>query len=294
MNPFKSDVVGSLLRPPYLKEARAAPTPATRAADFKRVEDRAVDEAVALQEAAGLDVVTDGEMRRYAFFGHLVDALEGFDKPAGWAITFRDDEGHKAALAAAGRRREAPLAPADVRRGVHLPARPHDAAGQGHAAQRAAGGGLLRSREVARRLRDPRRLSRRPRGLHPPRDRGAGAPRLRVHPDRRAAVRGAARRERSARATASAAAIRTGCSTPASSSTTRSSTGHPGVTFGIHICRGNHKSMFYASGGYDRIAEQVFRAPASIASCSSTTMSARERSSRCATCPTTASSCWAW
>ncbi len=34
--------------------------------------------------------------------------------------------------------------------------------------------------------------------------------------------------------------------------------GHPGVTFSIHICRGNHKSMFYASGGYDRIAEQVF------------------------------------
>ena len=36
--------------------------------------------------------------------------------------------------------------------------------------------------------------------------------------------------------------------------------GHPGITFGIHICRGNHKSMFYASGGYDRIAEQIFRA----------------------------------
>ena len=34
--------------------------------------------------------------------------------------------------------------------------------------------------------------------------------------------------------------------------------GHPGVTFGIHICRGNHKSMFYASGGYDRIARQIF------------------------------------
>ena len=77
-------------------------------------------------------------------------------------------------------------------------------------------------------------------------------------PDRRAAIRGAARRERSAKATVSAAAIPTGCSMPASSSTTRSSTGHPGVTFGIHICRGNHKSMFYASGGYDRIAEQVF------------------------------------
>src|SRR5689334_3557947 len=34
--------------------------------------------------------------------------------------------------------------------------------------------------------------------------------------------------------------------------------GHLGITFGIHICRGNHKSMFYASGGYDRIAEHVF------------------------------------
>ena len=30
------------------------------------------------------------------------------------------------------------------------------------------------------------------------------------------------------------------------------------MTFGIHICRGNHKSMFYASGGYDRIAAHVF------------------------------------
>src|SRR5262245_63107659 len=65
---------------------------------FKQIEDRAVDDAVALQEAAGLDVVTDGEMRRYAFFGHLVEALEGFDKYAGWSITFRDSEGHEASL----------------------------------------------------------------------------------------------------------------------------------------------------------------------------------------------------
>ena len=39
-----------------------------------------------LQEAAGLDVVTDGEQRRYAFCGHLAEALEGFDKFGGWAI----------------------------------------------------------------------------------------------------------------------------------------------------------------------------------------------------------------
>ncbi|MFN8512971.1 MAG: hypothetical protein U0841_10365 [Chloroflexia bacterium] len=31
------------------------------------------------------------------------------------------------------------------------------------------------------------------------------------------------------------------------------------MTFGIHLCRGNNQSKFYASGGYDPIAEQVFR-----------------------------------
>src|SRR6185436_4907482 len=60
--------------------------------------DRAVEDAVALQEDAGLDVVTDGGMRRYAFFGHLVEALEGFDKFGGWSITFRDGQGHDASL----------------------------------------------------------------------------------------------------------------------------------------------------------------------------------------------------
>src|ERR1044071_3018600 len=91
---LRSDVVGSLLRPPYLVEARAA-REGGRLSDeaFKRVEDRAVDEAVAMQEAAGLDVISDGELRRYAFFGHLVDAVDGFDKFGGWAIPFRDDAG---------------------------------------------------------------------------------------------------------------------------------------------------------------------------------------------------------
>src|ERR671936_548645 len=94
MTQYRAETIGSLLRPPYLASARerlerGEPSPA----DFKRIEDRAVDDAVALQEAAGLDVVTDGEQRRYAFFGHLVDALEGFDKFGGWAIPFRDESG---------------------------------------------------------------------------------------------------------------------------------------------------------------------------------------------------------
>src|SRR2546425_1555227 len=93
---FRSDVVGSLLRPPALTAARQELEAGRLSpAEFKRIEDRAVDEAVALQEEAGLDVVTDGEMRRYAFFGHLVDALEGFDKFGGWAIPFHDERGEE-------------------------------------------------------------------------------------------------------------------------------------------------------------------------------------------------------
>src|SRR5215210_5733912 len=72
----RTDVVGSLLRPAYLKEARAA-YEAGNLTDqaFKQIEDRAVGEAIALQERAGLAVITDGELRRYAFYGHLIDAV---------------------------------------------------------------------------------------------------------------------------------------------------------------------------------------------------------------------------
>jgi 5-methyltetrahydropteroyltriglutamate--homocysteine methyltransferase len=96
---FHSEVVGSLLRPTYLVEARKQlETGELNAADFKVIEDRAVNEAIALQEAAGIDVITDGELRRYAFYGHLVEALAGFDKYGGWAIPFRDETGEELVL----------------------------------------------------------------------------------------------------------------------------------------------------------------------------------------------------
>jgi 5-methyltetrahydropteroyltriglutamate--homocysteine methyltransferase len=43
-------------------------------------------------------VVTDGEMRRYAFYGHFVDAVEGLDRYGGWAIPFHDEQGHEVVL----------------------------------------------------------------------------------------------------------------------------------------------------------------------------------------------------
>lgn len=93
---YRSDVVGSLLRPEYLKEARQKRASGELShIEYKKIEDRAVDEAVKLQIESGLDVITDGEMRRYAFFGHLIDATEGYDKLGGWAIPFHDDEGNE-------------------------------------------------------------------------------------------------------------------------------------------------------------------------------------------------------
>ncbi|MFQ5693345.1 MAG: hypothetical protein ACE5IM_09920 [Nitrospinota bacterium] len=74
-----ADVVGSLLRPPGLLKAREeVAAGALSPAEFKAVEDRAVDEAVALQEEAGLPVVTDGEMRRLSFQSQMTEAVEGF------------------------------------------------------------------------------------------------------------------------------------------------------------------------------------------------------------------------
>jgi 5-methyltetrahydropteroyltriglutamate--homocysteine methyltransferase len=97
MTIYRAENVGSLQRPRYLMDAikqrqaamfaipemkRAegnAPAKAAvlSTAEFKRIEDRAVDEAIAVQEEVGLDVVTDGEQRRLHFRDWLVKAVEG-------------------------------------------------------------------------------------------------------------------------------------------------------------------------------------------------------------------------
>jgi 5-methyltetrahydropteroyltriglutamate--homocysteine methyltransferase len=75
----RSDVVGSLLRPPELLDAqRRFGEGSLTPAEFKRIEDRAVDLALRLQTDCGLDVVTDGEMRRLSFQSQLPAAVEGF------------------------------------------------------------------------------------------------------------------------------------------------------------------------------------------------------------------------
>lgn len=79
INSIRADVVGSLLRPPELIRAQQEVTAGRISqAEFKAIEDWAVDQAVALQEEAGMLVVTDGEMRRLSFQSQLPEAVEGF------------------------------------------------------------------------------------------------------------------------------------------------------------------------------------------------------------------------
>ena len=96
---WRAEVVGSLLRPPDLVAARERSESGQLAqAGLKAVEDAAVQAAIELQRQAGIDVVTDGELRRYAFYGHLIDAFDGFDREGGWAIPFRDETGEQLIL----------------------------------------------------------------------------------------------------------------------------------------------------------------------------------------------------
>jgi 5-methyltetrahydropteroyltriglutamate--homocysteine methyltransferase len=76
--PFRADHVGSLLRPAYLLDARAARAAGTlSAAELRTVEDRAITDAVALQESVGLASVTDGEFRRTYFHIDFLERLTG-------------------------------------------------------------------------------------------------------------------------------------------------------------------------------------------------------------------------
>jgi 5-methyltetrahydropteroyltriglutamate--homocysteine methyltransferase len=80
---IRTDVVGSLLRPESVKLARRRfDDGQIDAAELRRIEDEAVREAVRLQESIGLDVISDGEMRRLNFQDSFGAAVEGYDASA--------------------------------------------------------------------------------------------------------------------------------------------------------------------------------------------------------------------
>jgi 5-methyltetrahydropteroyltriglutamate--homocysteine methyltransferase len=255
---IRSDIIGSLLRPQYLLDAREKRERGELSSpEFKQIEDRAVDEAVALQQDAGLDVVTDGEMRRYAFFGHLVEALEGFDKFGGWSITFRDGQGHDASLRRPvvveklRWRRQMSVEEFTYLRGrTNRPIKITLVSAQQAAAyfdaDKSRGAYATRDAYLAdlvdftrREIQELERL---------------GCEYVQIDAPQYAALLDETIREGYRQRGSDPDKMLDACIELDNAIIA----GHHGITFGIHICRGNHKSMFYASGGYDRIAEQVF------------------------------------
>src|SRR5579884_3893849 len=230
---IRTDVVGSLLRPEYLKEAyRQHARGELDDAGLRAVQDRAVREAVALQEAAGLDVLTDGEFRRLNFQDSFAASVAGF------AVGRQDITWHEARVAG-GR----PLSRFDF------------------TAQEGEGPAVAQRRPDVERsapvyadldafLADVVQIEREM--VQALVDAGCryiqiDAPSYTAYVDEpsRAEMR---RRGEDPEANF-ARALRADSALVA---------GFPGVTFGIHLCRGNQRSMWHREGPYDAIAERLF------------------------------------
>jgi 5-methyltetrahydropteroyltriglutamate--homocysteine methyltransferase len=76
---YRADQVGSLLRPPELLQARQAYQAGNMdIAALRHVEDRAIAAAIDMQRQVGIEVYTDGEMRRDAWMSDVAEAVDGF------------------------------------------------------------------------------------------------------------------------------------------------------------------------------------------------------------------------
>ena len=256
---YRAEPVGSLLRPEYLKEAvQRHEAGVLSAEELAGVQDRAVREAVALQEECGLDVLTDGEMRRWSWSDPLTRGLTGFERQALSPVPFTRESGRAqvqprlpAVTARLGPGPNLPLAEWRFLQG--LTARPTKVTLPSLSYASVLWVPEVSSRAYPTRaeyLADALRLLRAqveelvaagvryiqldaPRYTHLVSEEGlANFRRLGIDPatwlDEMVALDNAL------------------------------IAGFPGVTFGLHLCRGNSRSMWSVEGGYDPIAERLF------------------------------------
>ena len=250
----RAEVVGSLLRPQFLAAARAQ----LEAGDldparFKAIEDRAVDSAIELQTSSGIDVITDGEQRRYAFYGHLVDSVVGFDRLGGWAIPFRDEQGEKLVL-------KRPVVVGKLRPQRNMAAEEFTYLRARTTARTKV---TLISAQQAAAYYDPEKSK----GAYPTRDAyladivdlsrrevdelaRLGCSYIQIDAPQYAALLDPELREGYRQRGSDPEKLIDACIEMDNAIIE----GHPGVMFGIHICRGNNQSKFYATGDYEPIA----------------------------------------
>lgn len=98
--PFRADHIGSLLRPPALRQAfRDRAAGKIDEAAFAKVQDQCIRDVLKMQQDVGLQVATDGEFRRGSYWARFVERVDGFTiKPA--VLKFRDDQGREAEFTA--------------------------------------------------------------------------------------------------------------------------------------------------------------------------------------------------
>ena len=250
----RAEVVGSLLRPDFLVAARQKlESGELDAARFKEIEDRAVDEAVEVQTSAGIDVITDGEQRRYAFFGHLVDAMAGFDKFGGWAIPFRDEAGEELVF-------KRPVVVEKLRPLRNMAAEEFTYL---RASTRVPAKVTMISAQQAAAYYDPEKSK----AAYPTRDSyladvvdlsrrevdelaRLGCTYVQIDAPQYAALLDPELREGYQKRGSDPEKLIDTCIEMDNAIID----GHPSLTFAIHICRGNNQSKFYAAGDYEPIA----------------------------------------
>lgn len=258
---WHSEVVGSLLRPADLVAARHQHAAGELdPAEFKRIEDAAVRAAVDLQEQAGLDVIADGEMRRDSWLSPFAEGFAGLDRADGVTMPWREMDGERT-NGGSGRpvvvdRLSRTASPITLEEWVFL---------RGHAGRAAKV--TMPGAEMAAAMYDETHS----RDAYPTRD------------DYHAHIVELLRWEVSE-------LVRLGCryiqlDSPQYGALTDPQNrelfrqrgldpdelidagiemdnaiidGFPGVTFGLHICRGNSMSRYYAAGGYEPLT-RIFR-----------------------------------
>ena len=254
LSEVRTEVVGSMLRSSSLLDARRRHESGELShAVFKRIEDRAVADAIRLQEEVGIGVVSDGELRRRGWMSHFVESVDGFESGAGPSLPWRGVDGELPAEMRIGTR---PVVVAPLRR-RHSACAEEWTFLRGHTDRPAKV--TLVSAEMAAALYEPERS----RVAYPTREAYF------------ADIVELLRRE-------IAEVIRLGCTyvqldapqygallDPATREVFRGRGADPdelidagiemdnaiidgfaGVTFGLHICRGNNQSRHYAEGDY--------------------------------------------
>jgi 5-methyltetrahydropteroyltriglutamate--homocysteine methyltransferase len=92
--PFKADVVGSLLRPQAIHDARTEQEKGAISAEaLFEIESKCVADAVAMQKETGLAVCTDGEFHRRHWFLDFLEKIDGIEVHGGLPVKFHNEQG---------------------------------------------------------------------------------------------------------------------------------------------------------------------------------------------------------